>query len=41
MDMEGVYTNSSGAAMLVPNRLKQGCFDFGPAAVMMTETAVA
>lgn len=38
---EGVYTNNSGAAMLVPNRFKQGCFDFGLAAVMMIETAAA
>lgn len=38
---EGVYTNSSGAATLVPNRFKQDCFDFGPPAMMITETAAA
>lgn len=38
---EGVYTNNSGAAVLVPNRFRQDCFDFGPAAVMIRETAAA
>lgn len=38
---EGVYTNNSGAAVLVPNRFRQDCFDFGPAAVIIRETAAA
>lgn len=38
---EGVYTNNSGAATLVPNRFMQDHFDFGPAAGMITETDAA
>lgn len=36
---KGVYTSNSEVALLVLNRIKKDCFDFGTAAVMTAGTA--
>lgn len=36
---KGVYTSNSEVTLLVLNRIKKDCFDFGTAAVMTAGTA--